>query len=291
MTRPPAAEVKRWTKLTSYAYWMAVTKVSTVRVPKAGEMVASQLRRQIVLGELKEGDQLPSESVLMEQFGVSRPTLREAFRILEAEGAITVRRGVRGGARVQVPDINVAARHIGLLLQYRGALLSDVYEIRAVLERAAARMTAKRRTSADLARLQEVLDRHRESIDDPGASIAADAEFHRLIVEMSGSETLQILVGMLDNIIREGDRSYAESHDWQRQQELAKIAIRAHTRLVELIRKRAARKPKSSGASTWPSRPRWCWATAPRPRWWNCSPEATGSTTRDGHPGDQTTLP
>jgi DNA-binding FadR family transcriptional regulator len=50
--------------------------------------------------------------------------------------------------------------------------------------------------SADLARLQEVLDRHRESIDDPGACFAADAEFHRLIVEMAGSETLQILVGM-----------------------------------------------------------------------------------------------
>ena len=113
----------------------AVANVSTVRVPKAGEMVAAQLRRQIVLGELSEGDQLPSESVLMEQFGVSRPTLREAFRILEAEGAITVRRGVRGGARVQVPDISVAARHVGLLLQYRGALLSDVYEVRAVLDR------------------------------------------------------------------------------------------------------------------------------------------------------------
>ena len=112
----------------------AVTNNSTVRVPKAGEMVAAQLRRQIVLGELKEGDQLPPESVLMEQFGVSRPTLREAFRILEAEGAIAVRRGVRGGARVQVPGISVAARHIGLLLQYRGALLSDVYEARAVLE-------------------------------------------------------------------------------------------------------------------------------------------------------------
>jgi DNA-binding FadR family transcriptional regulator len=220
----------------------AVTRNSTVRVPKAGEMVAAQLRRQIVLGELKEGDQLPPESVLMEQFGVSRPTLREAFRILEAEGAITVRRGVRGGARVQVPDISVAARHIGLLLQYRGALLSDVYEVRAVLEPAAARMAAKRRTSADLARLQEVLDKHRESIDDPGATgatIAADAEFRRLIAEMSGSETLQILVGILTNIIRAGDRSYAESHDWQHEQELAKIAIRAQTRLVELIRKRS----------------------------------------------------
>ena len=130
--------------------------------------MAAQLRRQIVLGELKEGDQLSPESVLMEEFGVSRPTLREAFRILEAEGAIMVRRGVRGGARVQVPDITVAARQIGLLLQYRGALLSDVYEVRAVLEPAAARMAAKRRTSADLARLQEALDRHRESLADPG---------------------------------------------------------------------------------------------------------------------------
>ena len=217
----------------------AVRGNSTVRVPKAGEMVASHLRRQIVLRQLKEGDQLPSESVLMEEFGVSRPTLREAFRILEAEGAITVRRGVRGGARVQVPDIDVAARHAGLLLQYRGALLSDVYEICAVLEPAAARMAARRRTSADLARLQEALDRQRESADDPGGSFAADADFHRLIVELSGSETLQVLAGMVTNIIREGDRAYAETHDWQTEQELAKIALRAHTRLVELIRKRS----------------------------------------------------
>lgn len=217
----------------------AVRGISTVRVPKAGEMVASHLRRQIVLGELKEGDQLPSESVLMEEFGVSRPTLREAFRILEAEGAITVRRGVRGGARVQVPEIGVAARHVGLLLQFRGTLLSDVYEVRGVLEPAAARMAAKRRTSVDLARLQETLDQHRASIEDRAAAVAADAEFHRLIVEMSGNETLQVLTGMVTNIIREGDRSYAESQDWEQEKELAKIAVRAHARLVELIRKRS----------------------------------------------------
>ena len=217
----------------------AVKGISTVRVPKAGEMVAANLRRQIVLGELKEGDQLPPESVLMEQFGVSRPTLREAFRILESEGAITVRRGVRGGARVQVPDITVAARHVGLLLQYRGALLSDVYDVRTILEPAAARMAARRRTSGDLARLAEVVDRHRESVDDPAAAFAADAEFHRLILELSGNETLQVLAGMVSNIIREGDRSYADSHDWEHEQELAKTAVRAHSRLVELIRKRS----------------------------------------------------
>ena len=210
-----------------------------VRVPKAGELVAAQLRRQIVTGELREGDALPPENALMEQFGISRPTLREAFRILEAEGAINVRRGVRGGARVQVPSVGAAARQVGLVLQYRGALLSDVYEVRAVLEPAAARMAARRRTSADLTRLQEVLDRHRESVEDPAAAVAADAEFHRLIVELSGSETLQVLTAMVTDIIREGDRAYTESHDWRHEQELAKIAVRAHARLVELIRKRS----------------------------------------------------
>ena len=175
----------------------------------------------------------------MEEFGVSRPTLREAFRILESESAITVRRGVRGGARVQVPDTDVPARHVGLLLQYRGALLSDVYEVRAVLEPAAARMAARRRTSAELARLQEVLDRHCASADDPARANAADAEFHQMLVEMSGNETLQVLAGMVAQIIREGDRFYAESHDWQTEQELAKTAIRAHTRLLELIHKRS----------------------------------------------------
>ncbi|WP_338010625.1 FadR/GntR family transcriptional regulator [Gordonia sp. KTR9] len=85
---------------------------SVVRVPKAGELVAAQLRRQVVTGELKAGDPLPSETTLMERFGVSRPTLREAFRILESESIIVVLRGARGGARVLAPNESVAARHL-----------------------------------------------------------------------------------------------------------------------------------------------------------------------------------
>jgi DNA-binding FadR family transcriptional regulator len=146
---------------------------------------------------------------------------------------------VRGGARVQAPDVKIAARQAGFVLQYRGALLSDVYEVRAILEPAAARMAATRRTSADLSRLKEALERHRESVDDPAASFAADAEFHRLIVELSRSETLQVLSAMVTDIIREGDRSYADTHDPQHEAELVKVALRAHTRLVELIRKRS----------------------------------------------------
>src|ERR1700739_3358363 len=134
---------------------MSAMPVSTsvVRVPKAGEMVAAQLRRQIVTGELREGDALPSETELMEQFGISRPTLREAFRILESEHIIGIKRGARGGAHVLVPDTAAAGRYAGALLQYRGTTLADLYEARTHLEAAAVEMLARKRSAADTRRL------------------------------------------------------------------------------------------------------------------------------------------
>ena len=74
-----------------------------VRSPKTAELVAGTLRRMVVDGQLKEGDFLPNEAELMAHFGVSRPTLREAVRVLESERLVEVRRGSRTGARVRVP--------------------------------------------------------------------------------------------------------------------------------------------------------------------------------------------
>ena len=70
-----------------------------VRVPKTAELVAGRIRRSIVTGELRTGDSLPSEAHLITDFQVSRPTIREAIRILESEGLISVSRGARGRAR------------------------------------------------------------------------------------------------------------------------------------------------------------------------------------------------
>lgn len=75
----------------------------SVRIPKTAELVADRLRTEIVRGQLKEGDTLPPETTLMEEFGVSRPTLREAYRLLEAESLIQLKRGARGGASYPSP--------------------------------------------------------------------------------------------------------------------------------------------------------------------------------------------
>ena len=71
--------------------------------PRIAEIVADELRRQIIDGELADGDLLPRQEVLVEQFNVSLVSLREALRILETEGLVSVRRGNRGGAVVHAP--------------------------------------------------------------------------------------------------------------------------------------------------------------------------------------------
>ena len=172
-----------------------------VRVPKTAELVASHLRRQIVRGELHEGDALPSETMLMEQFHVSRPTLREAFRVLESEALISVRRGSHGGARVHVPNGDVAARYAGFVLQFRDTTIADVLEARAVIEPPCAGILATRRSAADLRKLRAAADEADQAIDDPELSIRLQQDFHSLVVDLAGNETVKVMVGMLRHII------------------------------------------------------------------------------------------
>ena len=91
---------------------MPTTKTSRSR--EKPEQIADELRSLIVSGELAEGDSLGREPDLVERFGVSRPSLREALRILEAEGLITVVRGVLGGVVVHQPNERMTARTAAL---------------------------------------------------------------------------------------------------------------------------------------------------------------------------------
>src|SRR3954452_8605373 len=174
-----------------------------IRVPKFAELVAGHIRNRIVRGELVRGEGLPSEAALMGGFGISRPTLREAFRILESEGLITVRRGARGGARIQIPSSDVAARYAGLVLQHRGTTVADVLEARVIVEAPAARMLAERRNRASIAnRLQARLDL-------VGAEEAGRFhEFNALVVELTENQTLILLTAMLEHISQAAALSY-----------------------------------------------------------------------------------
>ena len=163
--------------------------VVSFRVPKTAELVAHRLRRQIISGELAEGDALPSEAMLTEAFGVSRPTLREAFRVLEAERLISVRRGARGGARVHAPSPDVAARYAGFVLEHQATTLADVYAARVMIESPCAALLAKRRTDRDLEQLWRSVDEGEAIGDDRHRLIRHHTEFHALVVRLADNHT------------------------------------------------------------------------------------------------------
>jgi GntR family transcriptional regulator, transcriptional repressor for pyruvate dehydrogenase complex len=210
-----------------------------VRVPKMAELVASHLRRQIVRGELAEGAALPTEAALMQQFQVSRPTLREAFRVLESESLITVRRGARGGARVQLPNADVAARYAGLILEHRGTTVADVYEARIVVEPPAIGLLARRRTAAGLTQLRAALDEHDAVSDHPGQSMRAHTAFHTLLIDLTGNQTLRVLMGIVDQIISSAvwPRVEADTESTVRTSASRK-GLKVHHRVVDLIEAR-----------------------------------------------------
>jgi GntR family transcriptional regulator, transcriptional repressor for pyruvate dehydrogenase complex len=182
-----------------------------IRAVKTGEMIASFLRAKIVRGEFAEGDSLPPEAELMRQFEVSRPTLREAFRILETESLIMIRRGARG-ARITAPKVEVAARHVGLIMQISGTTLADVYEARSLIEPEAAALLAARRTDADLADLAACIDGLESLIEaggppanprasNPRAWLPAAQRFHDLLTQRAGNKTLAIQALVLREVV------------------------------------------------------------------------------------------
>lgn len=209
-----------------------------LRLPKAAELAADRIRRQIVRGQLQPGDNLPPEAKLLEQFGISRPTLREALRVLESEQLISVHRGARGGARVRTPDPSSAARSAGVLLQIRGVALDDVLQAELILECGAIRLLASDGGAADgVARLRAWLEDEGSALDDLDRFSACAAGFHHELIDAAGNESLVLLGSMVREIVEQHThvvaarqpRASAHRASWRTK------THDVHRQLVELI--------------------------------------------------------
>jgi DNA-binding FadR family transcriptional regulator len=208
-------------------------EVVNLREPKMADRVAAQLRRMFIRGEIKEGSMLPPESELIEQFGVSRPTLREAFRVLESESLIEVQRGVRGGARVSRPSRQTLARYAGLILEFEGVTLKDVYDARAALETPMVVELAKSRDPKAIAELERILNE--EADVEGGDSVDRRTEFHAAITRLSGNKTLEIVSSMLHHIIEKANRSLQPSTG-PRGESAGRRASKTHRMLLDHIK-------------------------------------------------------
>ena len=173
-----------------------------LRQPRLADIVAASLRDDILGGRLKEGDLLPRQEHLFKEFRVSLPAVREAMRILETEGLISVRRGNVGGAVVHLPTPERTAQMISMVLQSRGATPDDVSEALLYLEPICARLCAARpdRLSEVVPELRAVIEAQQAGFDDVANWNANARRFHETLVAACGNETMIVVIGSLEAI-------------------------------------------------------------------------------------------
>ncbi|MBV9995859.1 MAG: FadR family transcriptional regulator [Caulobacteraceae bacterium] len=165
--------------------------------------MAASIRKMIIRGEVKEGDFLQPEAQLMQHFGTSRPTIREAFRILENEQLISVFRGSRTGALVHAPSVSSVTRYAGFALQAQGTLLSDIYLARLAVEPFAVRLLAESKAELPMAALRAELDDVyglQERYGGREEFRVAIFHLHHSIVSAAGSNTLTLISEMIRGV-------------------------------------------------------------------------------------------
>lgn len=165
-------------------------------------MVAGALRERILSGALPDGAMLPKQEELLAEFGISMPPIREALRILESEGLITVKRGNVGGAVVHRPTEAAAASMFAMLLQSRGATLEQLVGAMAAVEPVCVAAAAGRadRERAVLPVLRATLDDALAAIDDAETYTGLARRFHIELVATCGNTAMELLVGVLESV-------------------------------------------------------------------------------------------
>lgn len=219
---------------------MNLAASQTVRIPKTAELVAGRIRKAIITGELQAGDNLPPEAQLIAKFEVSRPTLREAIRILESENLILISRGARRGATILQPTADMISRSAGVALQAHGATIGDVYQARTLLEPQAARLAAEinpleagKALHAQVAVELALADKR-----DAAGLQHATGRFHRILLEKSGNITLAMIAYALDDIVnRHQEMVYRRRpvDDSEPRWAQMRYGIKSHERLADLI--------------------------------------------------------
>jgi DNA-binding FadR family transcriptional regulator len=216
-----------------------ISSRARIHVPKTSEIVADKIRAQIIRGELNAGDTLPPEGQLMDTLGISRPTLREAFRILEAEGLISVVRGSRTGAKVHKPSVELVSRYAGYVLEAQGTTITDLYHARLAIEPSVVRWLATDRGAGSMVKLRNLLalmeqlldeDRHEDFID-------RVETFHQTLVAATGLKTITFMSRMLINLAGKHQHEFQRRHpralDVRRKSHRA--GLKSYQKVVDLI--------------------------------------------------------
>jgi DNA-binding FadR family transcriptional regulator len=166
-----------------------------VTLNRASQAIVDQIRELLLSGRLRPGERLPTERGLCERFGVSRVTVREALRILEAAGLVAIRVGARGGAYVTAPSRDLVGRDIEDYLWLSPSVsAAEVTETRLVLELGIVPMVCARATDEDIAALFEFCDVADATMACGDYTMEMSAEFHVRVARVAHNSAIEMLL-------------------------------------------------------------------------------------------------
>jgi DNA-binding FadR family transcriptional regulator len=160
-----------------------------IRMPKTCDVLAERIRTQILRDGLQPGTPLPSEPELIETYRVSRATVREALRLLESEGLISIRRGARGGTSVAAPDVTALSRSFAVHLAIDQTTVRSFLEFRKTIEPAIAREVALATSPGEGQELIQLITAETRT--------GKDSDFHRVLAEMVDNGIFRLLMRSL----------------------------------------------------------------------------------------------
>lgn len=175
------------------------------RPPKAAMLVAQRIVRDALRDNLQPGDLLLPERTMLEKYQTGRGTLREALRLLEFQGVISLKPGPRGGPVLQNPDASHLASTVVLLMQLKNAPFRTIVEVRSAMEPMISSLAAQRMTDDSLLDLKATIEQMRVEMGDQHSFLDANKRFHDIIAWSSGNTLfgyiIDSLLGIMDGTV------------------------------------------------------------------------------------------
>lgn len=168
---------------------------------KISDDIIQQIREIFISGQLRPGDKLGSEKELMESFGVSKATLREALRVLEAMGIIEIRKGLMGGVFAAQVDMKTTINSIQGFLKFESVSIYDITMLRCMLEPCIVRIVISQLSDDHINNLQKIIRESRAT--DPTQEKVKGISFHRYLARITQNPMLILIMDFIDNLLED----------------------------------------------------------------------------------------
>ena len=211
------------------------TVFEPAKTKRASEVIYEQIYQKIVAGELKAGDRLPAERILAEQFQRSRPSVREALRMLQQNGLVRIDIGSAGGAVIQGFSTEGLEQSLRTFAESGFISIQELTDYRIINDMGCARLAARNRTKEDIALLEENIKNYGNSINDPDSIHQIDEEFHYILANASHNTMVIAVNNTVTEMIVKFFWSKAREFPPRKMLHTNRAAYESHRALAEAV--------------------------------------------------------